>query len=324
VKRVEKQGALRLFALGASQPLGKGVSAALGVELAEHVERNFEDGEHKMRPSADVRGCDVYVLHSLYGDDEQSGHDKLCRMLFFCAALKDAGAAQVTAITPYLCYGRKDRRTRPFDPVMTRYVAQLFEAVGVDRVVAMDHHNPAAFENAFRLKTVHLEALPLFVAHLTRLLDDRRLVVLSPDFGGGKRAEQLRQALEQASGKPVGIGFLEKHRSGGELQAGDLFAGDVKDRTVIVVDDLISTGGTLSRAARVCRERGAAGVVVGATHGLFVGGARGLFDDPALVGVLATNTVPPFRVPADRREKLTVLDAAPLLADAVQRMHEGF
>jgi ribose-phosphate pyrophosphokinase len=188
VKRVEKPGALRLFALGASQPLGKGVAASLGVELAEHVERNFEDGEHKMRPSEDVRGCDVYVLHSLYGDGEQSGHDKLCRMLFFCAALRDAGAAHVTALTPYLCYGRKDRRTRPFDPVMTRYVAQLFEAVGVDCVVAVDHHNPAAFENAFRLKTMHLEALPLFVEHVVATVGDRPLTVLSPDFGGGKRA----------------------------------------------------------------------------------------------------------------------------------------
>jgi ribose-phosphate pyrophosphokinase len=324
VKRLEKPGRLRLFALGASRPLGEGVATSLGVELAEHIERNFEDGEHKTRPTDDVRGCDVYVMHSLHGDDDQSGHDKLCRLLFFCAALRDAGAAQVTAITPYLCYGRKDRRTRPFDPVMTRYVAQLFEAVGVDRVVAIDHHNPAAFENAFRLKTVHLEALPLFVAHLGALLGDRGVVVLSPDFGGGKRAEQVRQGLEQTSGQPVGIGFMEKHRSSGELKAGDLFAGDVQGRTVIIVDDLVSTGGTLARAARACRERGAAGVIVGATHGLFIDGARGLFGEPALDAVVATNTIPPFRVPADLRGKLSVLDVAPLLADTVRRMYEGF
>ena len=150
------------------------------------------------------------------------------------------------------------------------------------------------------------------------------MVVLSPDFGGGKRAEQLRQGLEQASGRPVGIGFMEKHRSSGELRAGDLFAGDVEGRTVIVVDDLVSTGGTLARAVRACQERGAAGVIVGATHGLFIDGARGLFGEPALDGVVATNTIPPFRVPADLRGKLTVLDVAPLLADAVRRMHEGF
>jgi ribose-phosphate pyrophosphokinase len=324
VKRVESPGALRLFALGASLPLGQGVAASLGVTLSEHVERDFEDGEHKTRPADDVRGCDVYVLHSLYGDDEQSAHDKLCRILFFCAALRDAGAAEVTAITPYLCYGRKDRRTRPFDPVMTRYVAQLFEAVGVDRVVAMDHHNPAAFENAFRIRTIHLEALPIFVEHLHGMFGARPLVVFSPDFGGGKRAEQLRQALEQAMGRPVGIGFIEKHRSGGELTGGDLFAGDVEGRTVIVLDDLVSTGGTVTRAARACKRRGAVAVVAAATHGLFIDGARGLFGEPALDAVVATNTVPPFRVDSEARGKLTVLDATPLLADAVRRMHQGF
>src|ERR1019366_8766802 len=128
------------------------------------------DGEHKARPLHDVRGHDAFVLHSLHGDPTQSANDKLCRLLFFCGALKDAGAAQVTAVTPYLCYQRKDRRTKPRDPIITRYVAALFEAMRIDRVVTLEVHNLAAFENAFRCPTWHIESAPLLAAHFAPLL----------------------------------------------------------------------------------------------------------------------------------------------------------
>ena len=119
---------LCLFALEASHELGAAIAAALGQPLAAHEERDFEDGEHKTRPLDDVAGADVYVVQSLHGGPAESANDKLCRLLFFIGALKDAGAARVTAVTPYLCYARKDRRTKPNDPVTTRYVAALFEA----------------------------------------------------------------------------------------------------------------------------------------------------------------------------------------------------
>ena len=154
---------LRLFALQATAELGQAVADALGCRLAAHEERAFEDGEHKVRPLDAVGGANVYVVQSLHGGPAESANDKLCRLLFFVGALKDAGAARVTAVVPYLCYARKDRRTKPRDPVTTRYVAALVEAMGVDRVVAMDVHNPAAFENAFRCPAEHLEARPLFV-----------------------------------------------------------------------------------------------------------------------------------------------------------------
>jgi ribose-phosphate pyrophosphokinase len=322
LSRFGTTGALRLFALGATRPLGEAVGRLLGTGLAEHEERDFEDGEHKTRPLADVTGSDVYVLHSLHGDEEQTGNDKLCRLLFFCGALRDAGARCVTAVTPYLCYARKDRRTKSRDPVITRYVAQMFEALGVDRVAAVDVHNAAAFENAFRAVTEHVEALPLFVEHLQDLVAGRPAVVLSPDLGGGKRAEQLRQALERALGGQVGLALMEKHRSSGVV-SGDLFAGDVQGRVVIVLDDLISTGSTLARAGRACRERGAAEVIAVATHGLFVDGADVLFKESAIASVVTTNTVPPFRVPEAARAKLKVLDVAPLLAETVRRLHDG-
>ena len=115
----------KLFALEASKELGASIAARLGARLAAHEERDFEDGEHKARPLEPVAGADVYVIHSLHGDPIQSPNDKLCRLLFFIGALKDAGANRVTGVVPYLCYARKDRRTKSLDPVTTRYVEHV-------------------------------------------------------------------------------------------------------------------------------------------------------------------------------------------------------
>src|SRR5664280_2703480 len=217
---------LRLFALKGTDDLGRDISKLLAHPLSAHEERDFEDGEHKARPLDPVGGADVYVIHSLHGGPDQSANDKLCRLLFFIGALKDAGAARVTAVAPYLCYARKDRRTKPNDPVTTRYIAGMFESVGTDVIVTLEVHNPAAFENAFRCRTVTLTAAPLFVDYVKKALANDKLAVISPDAGGMKRAEMLREALEAALGRPVGKGLAEKHRSAGVV-SGDLFVGDV-------------------------------------------------------------------------------------------------
>jgi ribose-phosphate pyrophosphokinase len=324
---------LRLFALRATDGLGREIAEALGQPLAAHEERDFEDGEHKARPLANVRGADVYVVQSLHGGPAESANDKLCRLLFFIGALKDAGAARVTAVTPYLCYARKDRRTKPGDPVTTRYVASLFEAVGTDAIVTLEVHNPAAFENAFRCPAVALTAAPLFMDYGKALSRERQnenlndsgggLCVVSPDPGGVKRAELFREVLEAATGRPVAKGFAEKHRSAG-IVTGDLFVGDVAGATAIVIDDLISTGGTLVRAARAARQAGARRVVALVTHGLFTSGAATAIADPAIDRLVVTDTVPPFRLGADApRDKIETIRAAPLLAETIRRLHEG-
>lgn len=314
---------LSLFALPSSRDLGDRVASELGIDLGELVDREFEDGEHKLRPLESVRNRDVYVLQSLYGDDDRSVNDKLCRLLFFLAAVGDAGAASVTAVLPYLCYARKDRRTRPRDPVTTRYVAALLESVGTDRVVVLDVHDLAAFQNSFRIRTEHLEARHAFARHCAAIVGDDELVVMSPDAGGVKRAERFREALRDATGREIGRAFLEKYRSGGEV-SGDAVIGEVRGATVIIVDDLIATGTTLMRGARVCRDRGADRVFAAVTHGLFVGDAAEVISDPTLEKVWITDSVPPFRLEPDVRERnLDVLGVAPLLARAIERLHEG-
>jgi ribose-phosphate pyrophosphokinase len=313
---------LRLFALNATAELGGSIAARLGTPLSRHEEREFEDGEHKARPLDPVAGADVFVVQSLHGGPEASANDKLCRLLFFIGALKDAGAADVTAVVPYLCYARKDRRTKPGDPVTTRYVAAMFEAAGADAVVALEVHNPAAFENAFRCRTVTLTAAPLFVDHVSRLKDEK-LCVVSPDTGGAKRAELFREALEAARRQPIGKAFADKHRSAGVV-TGDLFVGDAAGATALIIDDLIATGGTLMRAAKAARAAGARRVIALAAHGLFMKGAAEALADPALERIVVTDAVPAFRLPPGAtRDKLVMLPSAPLLAEAIARLHEG-
>jgi ribose-phosphate pyrophosphokinase len=252
-------------------------------------------------------------------------NDKLARLLFFLGALRDASAGRVTAVVPYLAYARKDRKTKPRDPVTTRYVAALFEAVGIDRILVMDVHNPAAYQNAFRCRSDHLEARGLFVRHFASReeIGKEDLVVLSPDAGGVKRAESFRQHLERVLGIGIRNAFMEKQRSSGVV-SGEALVGDVRGRTVIVIDDLISTGTTLLRAAEASRRLGARKVFAAATHGLFVGDANRVLAGPALDETLVTDTVPPFRLQTAHLEgRVRVIDSAELFAEAIARIHDG-
>ncbi len=314
---------IALFALDGSHSFGEKVAAVLDLPLSAHEERAFEDGEHKSRPLVNVRGRDVFVVHSLYSDTVQSANDKLCRLLFFLGALKDASAARVTAVVPYLCYARKDRRTKPRDPVTTRYIAALFEAVGTDRVVTLDVHNLAAFQNAFRCVTEHLEAKMLFAGHFAEQCRGEELVVVSPDVGGIKRAELFRESLAGVMGAPIGAAFMEKRRTGGVV-SGEAVVGDVTGKVAIVIDDLISTGTTLSRAAKACKALGARRVYAAATHGLFIGRAGAVLAESGFEKIVVTNAVPPFRLEPDLVGRhLTVIDVVPLIAKAIARIHTG-
>jgi ribose-phosphate pyrophosphokinase len=312
-----------LFALESTRAWGETIASHLGLPLQAHEERGFEDGEHKARPLASVRGRHVYVLQSLHGDGDQSPSDKLCRLLFFIGALGDAAAASVTAVVPYLAYARKDRRSKARDPVTTRYVAAMFEAVGTTRIVTLDVHNLAAYQNAFRCNTEHLEATGLFVAHFLPMLAGREVAVVSPDAGGIKRAESFRLRLAAALGRPVAAAFAEKHRSEGVV-SGELIVGDVAGRCAIIVDDLIGAGTTILRTAAACRRLGASAVYAAASHGLFVGEAPRMLADEALSGLVVTDSVPPFRLPPGPvRDKLVVLPTTRLFAEAIERIHGG-
>lgn len=306
-----------LFAPKHSFALARRIADVLGTSLAPSEEREFDGGEHKMRPLQDVQGERVFVVQSLHGDAQASANDKLCRLLFFAGALRDAGAAHVTACLPYLAYARKDRRTQPRDPVTTRYVAALFEAVGVDRVVALDVHNEAAFDNAFRCETVRLEATGTL---LDQLPQTGRIVVASPDVGGVKRAQRLRDTMQRRFGRDIDFAFMEKRRAAG-IVSGEALVGDVTDSDVILVDDMIVSGTTILRATQAARRAGARRVNVVATHAVFQPAALQLFAEGGPDAVVVSDSVAlPAAFAAVPAGQLRVCSIAPLFAATIAQI----
>ncbi|MEN5033161.1 ribose-phosphate diphosphokinase [Pseudomonas sp. TWI929] len=309
-----------VFALQGSQGYGNAVAHRLSQVLSPHEERDYEDGEHKCWPTAEVDGRDTIVIHSLYGDTRHSAHDKLCRLLFFCGAIKDAGATQVTVVTPYLCYGRKDRKVEVQDATITRHVARLMESCGIDRIVALDVHNPSAFDNAYRIPAWNLSCAPLFAQRLAPLLGEQAITVVSPDTGGIKRAEQFRQRLAHLLARPVGTALMEKHRQQAGL-SGDVLVGDVAGCVAVLFDDMISTGQTLLRAAQACHQAGATRLFGAATHGLFTTEGQ-VFDSGLFERILVADSIALFRVPEHCRNLLDIVDTSALVAERLASGHK--
>lgn len=311
---------ISIFSLNTGKEYAQKVAAHLNLSLTPHEEREFEDGEHKIRPLDSVRGKDVYIIQALYSDDKMSVNDKLCRLLFFIGALRESGSSKITLITPYLCYARKDRKTKPRDPVTTKYLAQLIESVGTNHVVTLDVHNLQAYQNSFRCYTDHLEAKVLFADYFSHLKEEE-IVVMSPDAGGMKRADEFRLTLGKRLNADLPLIFMEKKRSAG-IVSGSSLVGDVKNKTIIIIDDLISSGTTLVRAAMACKEAGARRVAAAASHGVFSSKANENLLNLALDKVVITNSIPDITLnPRIVEDKIKVLDSTPLIAECIKRLH---
>jgi len=312
----------RVFALQPGHAFADRVASALGVDRDPVEERDFEDGEVKIRALATVRAAECVVVQSLDGGPRGDVHDRLMRVLFLIGALKDAGARRVVGVFPYLAYARKDRRTKPQDPLSLRYLAQMLEAVGLDAVMALEVHDLPAFENAFRIPSIPLDTRRLFLERARALVGDRPLVVVSPDPGGIKRAQLFAEMLAAQGVASRGLAVIEKRRSGGVV-SGEMVVGEVTGVTPLVVDDLTSSGGTLARAAKALVAAGAEAPLVAVAHGVFNAEARDRLADAPIERLLVTDSIDPPRLTADDLPALERVGSAELVAEAIRRVLAG-
>ncbi len=326
-----------LFALGESLPLGAQIGLECGLDVAPLESRDFEDGEFKLRPLVSARDRRVFLVQTLAPSADVPTAQRLVRLLFLICGMRSAGAAHISAVVPYLAYARKDRRTQPRDPVTSRYVAQLLEAAGLDHLIALDVHNPAALDNAFRIPVDHLSALPQFAVHFAERIGAggpggpggpggaasgaRSFAVASPDVGGIKRAQLFKEALAQETGQEIDLLFVEKRRAAGHVSGGTI-VGRAAGREVIVVDDLCASGGTLIRAAEALRAAGAAAVHVAFTHAPSAKGVAAVLADERIASVVTTDSAGPMhRAALD--PKLTTLPVGPLFGGVIGRILRG-
>jgi ribose-phosphate pyrophosphokinase len=297
-----------LLAGTANLPLADAVATALGARLGRRVLERFPDGEVHVEVQDSVRGHDVYLLQSTSPPAEAH----LIELLFLADACRRAGAAQITAIMPYFGYARQDRRASGREAVPARLVADLLATSGLQRVVAVDFHN-SGLEAVFSLPLEHLSAVPLLVEAVRRRVPPNGVIV-APDFGAARLAERYSALLDL----PVAI--VHKTRlSGDAVRAGDM-TGDVRDRVPLVVDDMLGTAGTVQAAAEaVVAAGGVPETSVIASHALLVGAAVERLRQMPVRRLVVTDSV---AQPASLALPLQIVTLAPLLAEAIVRLHE--
>lgn len=289
----------------ANLSLAESVARALGVPTCHRILRRFADGELHVEIQESVRGHDVYIVQPTSPPPDEH----LMELLFLADACRRAGAARLTAVVPYFGYARQDRRASGREPIGAGVVATLIEAAGFARVVAIDLHAPE-IEGFFRIPVEHLSAASLLAGAIG---PSGNSVIVAPDLGAVKLVERFRSLLN------LPAAMIHKARISGSEVAFRSIIGDVKDRSPIVVDDMISTGGTIEAAVKGLLDAGCRpDVSVVATHALFVGPAVARLQALPIRQLIATDTVD---TPAELPAHFQVVNVAPLLADAIGRLH---
>lgn len=299
---------LIVFGGTANAALAAAVALELGVRLGSCTVTRFPDGETAVRINEPVRGCEVFLVQPT----APPVNDHLIELLAFADACRRAAAARIVAVVPYFGYARSDKRHGRREPITASLVAQLMQAAGIDHIITLDLH-AEQIEGFFHIPVDNLTAVPIFCEAVRGRLPER-LVVVSPDVG------RVEMALDYARrlGSPVVV--LHKRRASGTETEVTHVVGDVRGRSCLVIDDMISTGGTIARAVEALLGAGARrDIVVAASHGLFVGDARDKLSHEAIQEILVTDSLA-----ADRTwPRLRIVSVAPLLAEAISRLHTG-
>lgn len=302
---------MMIFA-GSSYPeLAAEVAAQLGMTLGDVSLDQFANGELYARFADSVRGSDVYVLQSHISlPDGKSINDFIIEQLIMLDALKRASAKRLVAVVPYFGYARSDKKARSREAIAARMIADMYESVGVDRIMSVDLHT-GQIQGFFHGPFDHLTALPLLKDWIEQNTPAENRVIVSPDAGRVRLTEKFAGHL----GSPIAI--LHKRRDPAKHNVSETLdvIGEVEGREVILIDDMIDTAGTICGAAELLRERGAKRVIACATHPIFSGPAAERLEASCIERVVVTNTIP---IPESRRiDKLEVLSIAPILATAL-------
>jgi len=304
---------MRLFAGRGSRHFGEKVCAHLDIPLGQSTTELFPDGEIIVKIDEDVRGRDCFVMLSTC----QPVNDNLVELLIFMDCLRRASARRITAVIPYYGYARQDRKDEGRTPITAKLVANLITTAGANRVLALDLH-AAQIQGFFDIPVDHLTAAPVFVEYLQSVREELgEIVLVSPDVGNVKVANMFANVL----GGDLAI-IDKRRRSGNQVEAVNM-VGEVRDRTVLMIDDMISTAGTVTEAARVVMDRGAKRVIIAATHGVLVGLAFERLAEAPIERIILTDSIPLAGRCGPIADKLVELSVAPLFGEAIRRIHHN-
>jgi len=310
--RLSSEKRLRLFTGRGYPELADDVAAELGIQLTPTSAYDFSNGEVFVRFEESVRGCDAFVLQS----HSAPVNKQIMEQLIMVDALKRASAKRITVVTPFYGYARQDKKHRGREPISARLMADLFKTAGADRLMVVDLH-ASQIQGFFDGPVDHLFALPMLANYVGSKVDRANLTIVSPDSGRVRVAERWSDLL---GGCP--IAFIHKTRDPrkpNEAVVGRV-VGDVQGQTCVVIDDMIDTAGTITKAVDALFEAGAKDVIIAATHGVFSGPAVERLRECKASEVVITNTLP---ISDDQKfDGLTVLSIAPLIARAIREVFE--
>ncbi|HET7343866.1 MAG TPA: ribose-phosphate pyrophosphokinase [Methylomirabilota bacterium] len=301
---------LKLFSGNANRALAEDIARYLHVPLGDAEVSRFSDGEVFVQVNENVRGTDVFIVQPTC----PPVNDTLMELLIMTDAFKRASAHRITAVLPYYGYARQDRKVQGRMPISAKLVADLLEAAGVDRVLALDLH-AGQIQGFFSIPVDHLFAGPVVMIDYLRKKDLRDAVVVSPDAGGVERARAIAKRLG------AGLAIIDKRREGPNSAVAMHLIGDVKDRDAVVIDDMIDTAGTLVQAVGAIQREGARRILACGVHPVLSGPAIERIKTSVIEEVVVTNSIP---LPDGKRTaaRITVLTVAPLLGEAIRRIHD--
>ena len=303
-------GELKIFSGRAHPALSQEICAYLGLPLGELTLYNFSDGEDYCQIDENVRGADVFVVQPT----SSPVNDHVMELLILLDAFRRSSASRITAVLPYFGYARQDKKDKPRVPIAAKLMADLLTASGADRILTMDLH-AAQIQGFFNIPVDHLFAAPVLLEAIRKLeLED--LVIVSPDVGGLTRARAIAKRLDAA------LAVIDKRRTGKNETEILNVVGDVAGKDVLILDDIVDTAGTLVQAEEALRRHGARRTYAAAVHGVFSGPALDRIESSKLEALLVTNTIAVEAAMA-RCPRIQALSVAPLLGEAIQRIHDG-